>query len=102
MDAKRNLDKNCIFFEDPVTRILKLRKKKGVQLGPLSTAATNSHILPAPSNYNDGELGGMMISWGNRSIRRKPAPVPLCQHKPHMPARTRTWAAAVASQRLTA
>jgi hypothetical protein len=27
---------------------------------------------------DDGEIGGMMISRGNRSTRRKPAPVQLC------------------------
>jgi hypothetical protein len=45
-------------------------------LGPLGTAATNRHILPAPGDYDDGEIGGM-IGNGNGSIRRKPAPVPL-------------------------
>jgi hypothetical protein len=29
------------------------------------------------SGYDDGEIGGM-IGRGNRSTRRKPAPVPLC------------------------
>jgi hypothetical protein len=43
-----------------------------------------------------------MIGRGNRSTRRKPAPVPLCPPQtPHV-ARTRTRAAAVGSQRLTA
>jgi hypothetical protein len=37
----------------------------GVQLGPLSTAATNRSIVPAPGGYDDGEIGGMMISKGN-------------------------------------
>jgi hypothetical protein len=32
----------------------------------------------APGDYADGEIGGMMIARGNWSIRRKPAPVPLC------------------------
>jgi hypothetical protein len=50
----------------------------GVQLGPLRTATTNRPIVPAPGDYDDGEIGGMMISKGNRSTRRKPAPVPLC------------------------
>jgi hypothetical protein len=49
----------------------------GVQLGPLVTAATNRPIVPAPGDYDDGEIGGM-IPRGNRSTRRKPAPVPLC------------------------
>jgi hypothetical protein len=30
----------------------------GVQLGPLGTAATNRPIVPAPGNYDDGEIGG--------------------------------------------
>jgi hypothetical protein len=50
----------------------------GVQLGPLGTAATNTPIVPAPGDYDDGEIGGMMTRRGHRSTRRKPAPVPLC------------------------
>jgi hypothetical protein len=73
----------------------------GVQLGPLGTAATNIPIVPAPGVYDDGEIGGM-IGGGNRSARRKPVPVPLCPlQNPHA-ARTRTRAAAMGSQRLTA
>jgi hypothetical protein len=68
----------------------------GVQLGPLGTAATNRPIVPAPGDYDDGETGGM-IDRGNRSTRRKPAPVPLCP--PQTPHVTRT--AAVGSQQLT-
>jgi hypothetical protein len=34
-------------------------------------------IVPAPGDYDDGEICGM-IGRGNRSTRRKPAPVPLC------------------------
>jgi hypothetical protein len=49
----------------------------GVQLGPLGTAATNRPIVPAPDDYDDGEIGGM-IDRRNRSIRRKPGLVPLC------------------------
>jgi hypothetical protein len=48
-----------------------------VQLGPLGTAVTNRPIVPAPDNYDDGEIGGM-IGRGNLSTRRKTAPVPLC------------------------
>jgi hypothetical protein len=73
----------------------------GVQLGPLSTAAANRPTVPAPGDYDDGEIGGM-IGRGNRSTRRKPAPVPLCQPQTPHAARTLTRAAAVASQRLTA
>jgi hypothetical protein len=57
-------------------------KGGGVQLGPLSTAAANRPILPASGDYDDGEIDGMMIGRGNRSTRRKPAPVPLCPPQP--------------------
>jgi hypothetical protein len=42
-------------------------------LGPLGTAATNRPIVPAPGDYDDGEIGGI-IGRGNRSTRRKPGP----------------------------
>jgi hypothetical protein len=45
-------------------------------VGPLGTAATNRPIVPVPRDYDDGETGGMIIGKGNRSTRRKPAPVP--------------------------
>jgi hypothetical protein len=74
----------------------------GVQLGPLGIAATNRPIVLAPGDYDDGEIGGLMIGKGNRSTRRKPAPVPLFPPQTSRAARTRTRAAAVGSQRLTA
>jgi hypothetical protein len=43
-----------------------------------------------------------MIGRQKRSTRRKPAPVPLCPPRTPYAARTRTRAAAVGSQRLTA
>jgi hypothetical protein len=46
----------------------------GVQLGPVNTAATNRTMVPAPADYDDGEIGGKMIGKGSRSTRRKPAP----------------------------
>jgi hypothetical protein len=49
----------------------------GVQLGPLGTAATKRPVVPAPGDYDDGEIG-MMIGRGNRSTVVKPVPVPLC------------------------
>jgi hypothetical protein len=51
----------------------------GVQLGLLGTAAINRPIVPAPCDYDDGEIDVMIIGKGNRSTRRKPAPVQLCQ-----------------------
>jgi hypothetical protein len=49
-----------------------------------------------------GAVGGM-IGKGNRSTRRKPAPVPLYPPQiPHDLTRARTLAVAVGSQRLTA
>jgi hypothetical protein len=50
----------------------------GVQLGPLGTAATNRPLMPNPGDYDDGEISGMIIGRGNRSTRRKPAPLSLC------------------------
>jgi hypothetical protein len=73
----------------------------GVQLGPLGTAATNRPIVPATGDYDDGEIGVMTVR-GNRSTRRKPAPVPLCPPQTPHAAQTRTRAAGVGSQRLTA
>jgi hypothetical protein len=68
----------------------------GVQLGPLGAAATNRPVVPASGDYDDGEIGGM-IGRGNRSTRRKPAPVPLCPPQTPHTARTRTRASAVGS-----
>jgi hypothetical protein len=59
-------------------------------LGPLDTAAINWPIVPAPGDYyDDGEIGGM-IGRGNRSTRRKLAPVPLGPRQTPHAARTRT------------
>jgi hypothetical protein len=69
----------------------------GVQLDPLGTAATNRPMVPAPVDYVDGEIGRMVIGKGNRSTRRKPAPVPPCPPQTPHAARTRTQAAAVGS-----
>jgi hypothetical protein len=37
----------------------------GVKLGPLGSATTIRPIVPAPGDYDDGEIGGMMIGRGN-------------------------------------
>jgi hypothetical protein len=70
-------------------------------LGPLGTAASNRPIVPAPGDYDDGEIGGM-IGRGNRSTRIKHAPLPLCPPQSPHATRKRTRDAAVGSQRLTA
>jgi hypothetical protein len=86
---------------DPISVFFNMYRGGGVQLGPLGTAATNRPIVPAPGDYDDGAIGGM-IGRGNRSTRRKPAPMPLCPPQTPHAARTRTQAAAMGSQRLTA
>jgi hypothetical protein len=56
----------------------------GVQLGPLGTAAINRPLVPNPADYDDGEIDGMMMGRGNRSTRRKPVQLSLCQSQtPH-------------------
>jgi hypothetical protein len=69
-------------------------------LGPLDTAATNRPFVSTPGGYEDGEIGGMMIGRGNLSTRKKL--VTLSTRNPTCFALTRTRAAAVGSQRLTA
>jgi hypothetical protein len=51
----------------------------GVRLSPLGTSVTVG-LLYQPRMIDDdyGAAGGMRIGKGNRSTRRKPAPVPLC------------------------
>jgi hypothetical protein len=73
----------------------------GSQIGSTRHCGHQWPILLTPGDYEDGEIGGM-IGRGNRSTQRKPAPVPLCSPQILHAARTRTRAAAVGSQRLTA
>jgi hypothetical protein len=47
-------------------------------MGPLGTSATEWTIVPAPGDYDAGEVGRVKICRGKRSTRRKPAPAPLC------------------------
>jgi hypothetical protein len=76
----------------------------GVRMSSLGTAATIG-LLYQPHMIYDGDCGaidGMQIGRGNRSIRRKPAPVPLCPPQIlHDQTRARTRVAAVGNQRLT-
>jgi hypothetical protein len=76
----------------------------GVRLNPLGTSATVG-LLYQPRMIDDdyGAVDGMRIGRGNRSTRRKPAPVPLCPPQiPHYLTWDQTRAAEVRSQRLTA
>jgi hypothetical protein len=62
-------------------------------------------LLYQPQMIDDecGPVCGMRIGRGNRSTRRKPAPMPLCPPQiPHDLTLARTQAAAVESRRLTA
>jgi hypothetical protein len=45
----------------------------GVQLGPLGTAATNRPIVPAPGDYDDREISGM-IGRGKSKYSQKTSP----------------------------
>jgi hypothetical protein len=96
----------CTYFREyPFTRfnfILIGIVRGGVQLCPLGTAATNRPNVTPPVDYDDAEIGGMLIGRGNRSTRRKISPVPLCPLQTPHAARTRTRATAVGSQQVTA
>jgi hypothetical protein len=52
-------------------------------LGPLDTAATKRPIVPAPGDYDDGEIGGMI----GREAEVLGENLPQCRfvhHKTHM------------------
>jgi hypothetical protein len=91
----RNIYK-IIFVREEIPLLLPLLLS-GTRLSPLGTAATTG-LLYQPQMID----GGMKIGRGNRSTRRKPAPVPLCPPQiPHDLSWARNRAAAVGSQRLT-
>jgi hypothetical protein len=52
----------------------------GVQLGPFGTAVTYRPIVPAPGDYDDGEIDGMTIGRGNGSTQGKPLCPPQTPH----------------------
>jgi hypothetical protein len=72
----------------------------GVQSGPLGTAATNRPIVPDPGDYDDGEIGGMMIGRGTEVLGENLPQCTLSTTNPTCSVRMRTRAAAVGSQRL--
>jgi hypothetical protein len=75
----------------------------GVRLSPTGTAATVGLLYQSRMIDDYGAVGGIRIGRGNRSTRRKPAPVPLCPPQIlHDLTWNRTRAAAVGSPRLTA
>jgi hypothetical protein len=58
----------------------------GVRPNRVGTAATTGLLYQSQMTDDGdfGEIGGMKIGRGNRSTRRKPAPLPLCQPQiPH-------------------
>jgi hypothetical protein len=71
-------------------------------LGPLGIAAINRPIVPAPGDYDDGEIGGM-IDRGNRSTRENLPQCRFVRHKSHMlpgrESRSPQWEASTAACR---
>jgi hypothetical protein len=53
-------------------------------LGPLGTAATNRPTVPAPGDYDDGEIGGMMITGETELLGENLPQCCFVHHKPHM------------------
>jgi hypothetical protein len=76
----------------------------GVRLSPLGMSATTGLLYQDRMTDDEcGALDGMRICRGNRSTRRKAAPVPLCPPQiPHNLTWARTRTAVVRSRRLTA
>jgi hypothetical protein len=56
----------------------------GVQLGPLGTATTNRPIVPAPGDYDDGEIGGIMIGGETEVLGENLPQCSFVHHKLHM------------------
>jgi hypothetical protein len=77
-----------------------------MRLGPLGTRASSWPVVPAQMIDVDEEceaVGRMRIGRGNKSARRKPAPVPLCPPQTtHDLTWARTRASTVGRRKLTA
>jgi hypothetical protein len=52
-------------------------------LSPLGTAVTNRPIVPAPGDYDDGEIGGM-IGRGTEILGENLPQCRFVHHKTHM------------------
>jgi hypothetical protein len=88
--------KTSIFWD--IVSLVSLVSLGGVRLSPLGTSATVGLLYqPRMIDVDDyGAVGGMRIGRGNRSTRRKPAPVPPCPPQiPHDLTWDRTRDAAV-------
>jgi hypothetical protein len=57
--------KMYLYFFDTQLKEESSNAEVGVQLGSLGTTATNRPVVPAPSDYDGGEIGGMMTGRGN-------------------------------------
>jgi hypothetical protein len=66
------------------------------------TAVATRPIVPAPGDYDDEEICGMMTGMENRSTRENLPQCRFVHQKPHIPAQTQTRATAVGSQLITA
>jgi hypothetical protein len=74
-----------------------------VELDPLGTSASEWPIVPALSDYDDGEFGGIKIGRRNRSTQKKTYPsATLSTTNPTCQTQVRIRAATIESQRLTA
>jgi hypothetical protein len=67
----------CLFKSKKIETFL-IIILNGVILSPLCAADNTDSTVPAPDDGDCGAIGGTKVDRGNRSTRRKSAPVPLC------------------------
>jgi hypothetical protein len=56
----------------------------GVQLGPLGTTATNRPIVPAPADYDDGEIEEWWLAGETEVPGENLSQCRFAHHKPHL------------------